>query len=66
MHMTQCPSQSYFVLMQMSLTRMLCVAVCSFAHRTKLNLTPADVQAKRELVEHYIEGLYWVLQYYHK
>ncbi|CAM9490109.1 unnamed protein product [Chrysoparadoxa australica] len=31
----------------------------------KLGIAPGDVDAKREVVKHYLEALYWVLQYYH-
>ncbi len=32
----------------------------------KLGLRPTDVNQKRLLARHYLEGLYWVLKYYHK
>jgi 5'-3' exoribonuclease 1 len=35
-------------------------------YQSKLSISASDEPAKRELVKHYLEGLYWVLQYYHK
>jgi Xrn1 helical domain len=35
-------------------------------YQSKLGISADDEPAKRDLVKHYLEGLYWVLQYYHK
>ncbi|KAG5190912.1 dhm exonuclease [Tribonema minus] len=35
-------------------------------YESKLGLRADDAAARRALVTHYIEGLYWVLQYYHR
>ena len=32
----------------------------------KLNLKMTDIELRRAVVTHYLEGLYWVLQYYHR
>ncbi|CAM9202280.1 unnamed protein product [Ectocarpus sp. 12 AP-2014] len=34
-------------------------------YKTKLNLDPEQEEEKRAVVKHYLEGLYWVLKYYH-
>ncbi|CAN0119287.1 unnamed protein product, partial [Scytosiphon promiscuus] len=34
-------------------------------YKTKLELEPEQEEEKRLVVQHYLEGLYWVLKYYH-
>ncbi|CAM9498852.1 unnamed protein product, partial [Phaeothamnion confervicola] len=35
-------------------------------YKTKLGIEPGDTEAKREVIKSFLEGLYWVLQYYHR
>lgn len=37
-----------------------------YYYKIKVGLEPGDQGGRRQLVQHYIEGLYWVLQYYHE
>ncbi|CAM9896371.1 unnamed protein product, partial [Discosporangium mesarthrocarpum] len=34
-------------------------------YKIKLGIDPEDEKARREVAKHYMEGLYWVLKYYH-
>ncbi|CAM9601459.1 unnamed protein product [Ectocarpus fasciculatus] len=34
-------------------------------YKTKLDLDPEQEEEKRSVAKHYLEGLYWVLKYYH-